>query len=88
MPLQCSVEDNSQMTKIMNDRLDFVNTRLMRGLRAMYDRPLNQGKLGALVGLEQSEISRIERGKRKPTKEELSRIATVLGVNVEALISK
>lgn len=46
----------------------------------------NQAELGALVGLDQSGISRLERGERPVTLDTLRQIACVLNVRITDLL--
>jgi len=49
---------------------------------------LSQEKLGAALGLDQSMVSRLERGQRPITLERLSAIAEALNVSVHDLIEE
>ena len=50
-------------------------------------RNLNQEQLAELVNMESRHISRIETGKSFTTLENISKIATALGVSIESLFS-
>lgn len=47
---------------------------------ARKEKGLSQKALSELVGVDQSEISRLERGERRPSEEKQTRIAEALGV--------
>lgn len=47
---------------------------------------MNQKEFADMVGIVQSHVSMIEKGKRKPKLETLDKIAVAIGVDVETLI--
>jgi len=47
---------------------------------------LSQAELAARSGVDQSAISFLERGRRRPTRKTMTRLAKALGVSLKALV--
>lgn len=67
------------------NQIDICKTDMFRDLRI--EKGLSIQKLSALSGVSASHISRIESGKRNPSKKTLSKIAPHLSVEASYLLS-
>ncbi len=61
--------------------------RLAAHLRSLrVEAGLSQAELAARSGVDQSAISFLERGRRRPTRKTMTRLAKALGVSLKALV--
>jgi transcriptional regulator with XRE-family HTH domain len=62
--------------------------KIVRALRNLQDPPMSQRRLGELTGMDQSKVSRIEKGVQRPTLVEAELIAEALDVEATMLLSR